>query len=152
PKGVMMHHGHMLASARKFNDMMNYGIEDTMYTCFPFHHAFATTTGILSTMCAAGTMSVAIKVSASRYWKDIRDYGVTRAHMVDPLIPLLMKQPGSKADRDHKVPVMYTAAGHYPEFEERFGVKVISLYDMSELTVVAHYPEGMPRRAGSCGT
>ncbi|MCX4149982.1 MULTISPECIES: AMP-binding protein [Paraburkholderia] len=151
PKGVMMDHGHMLASARKFNDMMDFGREDTMYTCFPFHHVFATITGVLSTMCAAGTMVVAKKFSASRYWQDIRDHGVTRAHLLDPLVPLLMKQPPSELDRKHQIPVMYTAAGHYPEFEERFDVRIISIYDMSELTVVAHYPEDLPRRPGSCG-
>jgi len=151
PKGVMMDHGHMLASARKFNDMMEYSQQDTMYTCFPFHHVFATITGVLSTMCTGGSMIVAQKFSASRYWQDIRENGVTRAHLLDPLVPLLMKQPASDLDRQHKVPVVYTAAGHYPEFEERFGVRIISLYDMSELTVVAHYPPGLARREGSCG-
>lgn len=151
PKGVMMDHGHMLASARKFNDMMAYGEQDTLYSCFPFHHVFATVTGVLSTLCCGGTMIVAKKFSASRYWKDIRDYGATRAHLLDPLVAFLMKQPPSDLDRQHQVPIMYTAAGHYPEFEERFGVRITSLYDMSELTVVAHYPEGVERRAGSCG-
>ncbi len=151
PKGVMMDHGHMLASARKFNDMMEFGQADTLYTCFPFHHVFATITGVLSTMCTGGTLIVAKKFSASRYWQDIREHGVTRAHLLDPLVPLLMKQAPSEHDRRHKVPVMYTAAGSYPEFEERFGVRVISLYDMSELTVVAHYPPGVARREGSCG-
>lgn len=151
PKGVMMDHGHMLASARKFNDMMDYGLCDTMYTCFPFHHVFATITGVLSTLCAGGSMIVAQKFSATRYWQDIREHGATRAHLLDPLVPLLMKQPPSELDRQHKVPVVYTAAGYYPDFEERFGVRILSLYDMSELTVVAHYPPGLPRREGSCG-
>jgi crotonobetaine/carnitine-CoA ligase len=152
PKGVMMDHGHMLASARKFNDMVQFGPQDRMYTCFPFHHVFATITGVLSTMCAGASMVVAKKFSAARFWQDIRQHGVTRSHLLDPLVPLLLKQPPSELDRQHKVPVMFTAAGHYPEFEERFGVRIIALYDMSELTVVAHYPPGLARRAGSCGT
>ena len=151
PKGVMMDHGHMLSSARKFNDMMNYTEKEVHYTCFPFHHVFATITGVLSTMCAGGTMIIAKKFSATRFWDDIRTHGVTRSHMLDPLIPLLLKQPPSPLDRQHKVPVMYTAAGHYPEFEERFGIRIIALYDMSELTVVACYPEGLARKPGSCG-
>lgn len=151
PKGVMMDHGHMLASARKFNEMMDYGSGDVMYSCFPFHHVFSTITGVLSTMCAGASMIMAKKFSASRYWQDIRDHGVTRAHVLDPLVPLLMKQPASELDRRHKVPVMYTAAGDYPEFEARFGVRILPLYDMSELTVALHYPEGEPRRPGSCG-
>src|SRR5437868_1112274 len=122
-----------------------------MYTCFPFHHVFATITVVLSTMCAGATMIVTKKFSAARYWEDIRKHGVTRAHLLDPLVPLLMKQPPSHLDRQHKVPVMYTAAGHYPDFEQRFGVNIIALYDMSELTVVVHYPEGVERRPGSCG-
>jgi crotonobetaine/carnitine-CoA ligase len=71
--------------------------------------------------------------------------------VLDPLIALLLKQPPSELDRQHKVPVMYTAAGYYPEFEERFGVSIVLMYDMSELTVVAHYPKGAKRRPGSCG-
>jgi len=151
PKGVMMDHGHMLSSARKFNDMMNFGADDIMYTCFPFHHVFATITGVLSTMCAGGSMIVSSKFSASRYWQDIREHDVTRAHVLDPLVPLLMKQPLSELDRQHRVRVMYTAAGHYPEFEKRFDVRIIPLYDMSELTVALHYPDGDVRRIGSCG-
>jgi carnitine-CoA ligase len=151
PKGVMMHHGHMLTSARKFNELMSFGEVDTMYTCFPFHHVFATITGVLSTMCAGASMIISRKFSASRYWQEIRDNNVTRAHLLDPLVSFLMNQPPSELDRAHKVPLVYTAARHYPEFEERFGVRIIGLYDMSELTVVAHYPEGAERRPGSCG-
>jgi crotonobetaine/carnitine-CoA ligase len=151
PKGVMMDHGHMLSSARKFNDMMSFAQGETMYTCFPFHHVFATITGVLSTLCAGATMIVAKKFSATRFWEDIRTYGATRSHMLDPLIPLLMKQAATPLDQKHNVRVMYTAAGHYPDFEERFGIRIIALYDMSELTVVACYPDGLERRAGSCG-
>ena len=151
PKGVMMDHGHMLASARKFNEMMDFGTSDVMYSCFPFHHVFSTITGVLSTMCAGGSMIMAKKFSASRFWQDIREHGVTRSHVLDPLVPLLMKQPASELDRQHKVPVMYTTAGHYPEFEARFGVRILPLYDMSELTVALHYPPGAARKPGSCG-
>ncbi|GAC1543331.1 MAG: AMP-binding protein [Candidatus Velthaea sp.] len=151
PKGIMMDHGHMLASARKFNAMMDFGSGDVMYTCFPFYHVLSTITGVLSTMCAGGSIVVSKKFSASRFWSDIRRHGVTRAHLLDPLIPLLMKQPESDLDRKHAVPVMYTAAGYYPEFEARFGVRILPLYDMSELTVALHYPPGEPRKTGSCG-
>lgn len=151
PKGVMMDHGHMLASARKFNDLVDLGEADIHYTCFPFHHVFATITGVLSTLCAGATLIVSRKFSASRYWQEIRENGVTRAHVLDPLVALLMKQPPSDLDRQHKVPIMYTSAGYYPEFEERFGVRIVMLYDMSELTVVVHYPNDVPRKPGSCG-
>jgi carnitine-CoA ligase len=151
PKGVMMDHGHMLSNARKVGELLQMSEQDTMYTCFPFHHVFATVMGVLMTLCAGGALIVARKFSASQYWKDMRDYSVTRAHVLDPLVPLLMKQPASDMDRRHSVARMYTAAGFYPEFEERFNVSIVPIYDMSELTVVVHYPPGEARRAGSCG-
>lgn len=151
PKGVMMDHGHMLSNARKVGELMQMGEAEVMYTCFPFHHVFATVMAVLTTLCAGATLIVARRFSASRYWQDLRGHGVTRAHVLDPLIPLLMKQPADPRDRDHKVRLMYTAAGYYPEFEARFGVTIVPIYDMSELTCVAHYPPGEPRRPGSCG-
>jgi crotonobetaine/carnitine-CoA ligase len=151
PKGVMMDHGHMLSNARKVGELMEMGEAEIMYTCFPFHHVFATVMAVLTSLCAGATLIVARKFSASRYWRDIVDHGVTRSHILDPLVPLLMKQPESALDRTHAVKRMYTAAGYYPEFEARFGVGIVPIYDMSELTVVAHYRAGEARRAGSCG-
>lgn len=151
PKGVMMDHGHMLSNARKVGELLELGESDVHYTCFPFHHVFATVMGVLTTLCAGATLIVARKFSASRYWSDLRTHGVTRVHILDPLIPLLMKQPESPLDREHNVRLMYTAAGFYPEFEARFGVEIIPIYDMSELTVVMHFPRGDTRRPGLCG-
>lgn len=151
PKGVMMDHGHMLSNARKVGELLELGQDDVHYTCFPFHHVFATVMGVLTTLCAGATLIVARRFSASRYWSDLHEYGATRAHILDPLIPLLMKQPDGAADRDHKVTRMYTAAGFYPEFEQRFGVTIVPIHDMSELTVVTHFPRGEARRPGSCG-
>lgn len=151
PKGVMMDHAHMLANARMVCQLMRISDKDTHYSCFPFHHTFATIMGVLATLCAGASFVVARKFKASRYWADIREHNVTRAHVLDPLVPLLMMQPPSPLDREHKIGAMFTAAGHYPEFEERFGVTIIPIYDMSELTCVAHYPEGDKRRPGSCG-
>lgn len=151
PKGVMMDHGLMLSNARKVGELLELTDSDTHYTCFPFHHVFASVMGVLTTLCAGATLIIAQKFSASRYWMEMREHGVTRAHILDPLVPLLMKQPESDLDRQHCVTLMYTAAGYYPEFESRFGVSIVAIYDMSELTVVTHFPRGEKRRPGSCG-
>ena len=151
PKGVMMSQAHMLASAKMFCHMTAFGVDDVLYTCFPVHHVLASVTGILSALCARGTLVLARKFSASQYWPTIRQYGVTIAHVLDAPAAILQGAPPSDLDRTHKVRVMYTATGAYPEFESRFGVRILPLFDMSELTVVAYYPPGVPRRNGSCG-
>ena len=151
PKGVMMPQTHMLASAKMFCHMTGFTSEDVMYTCFPVHHVFASVTGILAALCANGTLVLARKFSASLYWEHVRSYDVTIAHILDAPIAILMANPPSDQDRAHKCRVLYTASAAFPRFEERFGVKILPLFDMSELTVVAYYPPGTQRREGSCG-
>jgi len=151
PKGVMMSQAHMLASAKMFCHLTGFTPDDVQYTCFPIHHVFASVTGILSALCAQGTLVLARKFSASHYWVHVREYGCTIGHVLDAPVAILQSAAPSPLDRAHKLRVMYTASAEYPAFEERFGVKILPLFDMSELTVVAHYPPGVPRRPGSCG-
>jgi crotonobetaine/carnitine-CoA ligase len=151
PKGVMMSQAHMLASAKMFCHMTGFSPDDVQYTCFPVHHVFASVTGILATLCAQGTLVLAKKFSASLYWEHVRRYGVTIGHVLDAPVAILLASPPSDLDRAHQCRVMYTASAEFPEFEKRFGVKILPLFDMSELTVVAYYPPGVPRRPGSCG-
>lgn len=151
PKGVMMSQAHMLASARMFCHMTGLDADGVMYTCFPVHHVFSTVTGILAALCAQTTVVLARKFSASHYWQHVRDHGVTVAHVLDAPAAILLANPPSDQDRAHRCRVMYTTSVAMPQFEERFGVKILPLFDMSELTVVAYYPPGVPRRDKSCG-
>ncbi len=151
PKGVMMSQAHMLASAKMFCHLTGFGAEDVQYSCFPVHHVFSSVTGILAALCAQGTLVLASRFSASQYWVHARQYGATIGHVLDAPVAILQSAPPSDRDRDHKIRVMYTASTAFPEFEARFGVKILPLFDMSELTVVAYYPPGVPRREGSCG-
>lgn len=151
PKGVMMSQAHMLASARMFNHMTGLDRDGVLYSSFPVDHVLSSVTGILSTLCAEASMALARKFSASRYWDHVRTYGATVSHILDAPATILLSRPPSTDDRAHRCRVMYTAAGAFPDFEERFGVRIIPLFDMSELTVVAYYPPGVPRRPGSCG-
>jgi len=151
PKGVMQSQAHMLASAKMFCFITGFCADDVMYTCFPVHHVFASVTGILATLTQGGTLVLARKFSASQYWSHLIEYGVTVSHALDAPIAILLANPPSAQDRAHRCRVLYTASQAFPQFEERFGIKILPLFDMSELTVVAYYPHGVEKRAGSCG-
>jgi crotonobetaine/carnitine-CoA ligase len=151
PKGVMMSQAHMLASAKMFCHMTEFTADDVLYSCFPVHHVFSSVTGVLAALAAQGTIVLAQRFSASQYWEHVRHYGVTVGHVLDAPVAILLSTPESDLDRAHRCRVMYTASQAFPRFEERFGVKILPLFDMSELTVVAYYPPGVPRREGSCG-
>ncbi len=151
PKGVMQSQAHMLASAKMFCFMTGFCETDVMYTCFPVHHVFASVTGILAALSQGGTLVLAQKFSASHFWSHLIEYGVTVSHALDAPISILLAAPPSAQDRGHKCRVMYTASQAFPQFEERFGIRILPLFDMSELTVVAYYPHGVEKRPGSCG-
>lgn len=151
PKGVMMSQAHMLASARMFCHLTDFGPDDILYSCFPVHHVFSSVTGILATLCAGGTMALGIRFSARNFWPRVRRYEATIIHLLDAPATILMALPESDLDRVHQCRVAFTAANQPPGFADRFGVPIVPLFDMSELTVVACYPEGTPRRASSCG-
>lgn len=151
PKGVMMSQAHMLASAKMFCFMTGFTPDDIHYSSFPVHHVFSSVTGILAALCAQSSIVLARKFSASQFWEHVRRYDVTIAHVLDAPVAILLSNPESDLDRAHKCRVMYTASATFPRFEERFGVKIVPLFDMSELTVVAYYPPGVPYRPGSCG-
>ena len=151
PKGIMMSPGHMRASARMFCVLTETGADDVIYTPFPLHHVLSSVTGLLAALEAGATISLARRFSASRFWAHIAQAGATVAHALDPTIAILAKADPKPTDRDNTVRRMYTAAGEFGEFEERFGVRLVRLFDMSELTAVAHYRPGEERRPGSCG-
>lgn len=151
PKGVMMSQAHMLASARMFCHMTSFGPEDMIYSCFPVHHVFASVTGLLSALCAGGGMALARKFSVTHYWEHVRTYHATIVHVLDAPANILLSAPNSDLDRAHHCRIAYTTAAADPRFEQRFGIPIIPLFDMSELTAIAYYPPGVERRDGSCG-
>jgi crotonobetaine/carnitine-CoA ligase len=66
---------------------------------------------------------------------------------------MLWKQPPSPRDREHSarlgwgVPLPAWA----PEFEVRFGCRLVELYGSTEVGAILYTPLDEPRRAGSCG-
>jgi crotonobetaine/carnitine-CoA ligase len=68
-------------------------------------------------------------------------------------ITMLWKQPASARDRDHParlgwgVPLPAWA----PEFEARFGCRLVEMYGSTEVGGIMYPPLDEPRRIGSCG-
>lgn len=77
------------------------------------------------------------KFSASAFWAQVREHGVTHIHYLGGVLPILLKQPESPEDRNHKVKVAW-GGGCPPEvwepFSRRFCVEMHEGYGMSELT------------------
>jgi carnitine-CoA ligase len=92
------------------------------------------------------TLAMVEKFSASQFWDQCRQFGVTHIHYLGGVLAMLLKQPPRPDDRDHKVRIAW-GGGCPPEiweaFAQRFGVEMREGYGMSELlTFTTINPDG----------
>lgn len=130
PKGVVNRYGSLnLDGIRLLGGMMQ--PTDVLYTCLPLFHANALLLTSVRALTVGLPMVLSRKFSASRFWDELRRYGVTTFNALGAMIPILMKQPERDDDRDNPVRVVFSAAcpaSVWADFEERFGVQIIEGY------------------------
>jgi carnitine-CoA ligase len=138
PKGVMLSHAAYVKSAQAFADrMINARSEDILFTTLPLFHINAQVTTTLGAIHANATIALSKRFSASRFWDEIRYHGATIFNSLGSMIPILCKQPEREDDRNN--PARITACAATPKefwkkFEERFGVKIVEGYGLTETT------------------
>ncbi|WP_373085605.1 AMP-binding protein [Sneathiella sp.] len=133
-KGNMVPHGRMIGGAIDHVEYFGYGPDDVLYTCLPMFHGNALNTSAMPALMADATLVISRRFSASKFWNEITNYGVTAFSLLGAMVNILWAQPPSPLDRKNKarlcmmVPVPDFARG----FEERFGLKVTSVYALSD--------------------
>lgn len=128
--------------------------DDVFYVCLPMYHNNALTVSFASAVGAGCEVVITRKFSASRFWKDCSDYGVTAFCYIGELCRYLLNQPASPLDKQHKVRVM-GGNGLRPDiwmaFRERFGVNHISeLYGASECNIAFTNALNLDLTCGYC--
>ena len=130
PKGVVSRYRSTnIAMLRVFGAVLK--PDDVLYTCLPLFHANALFLTSLRALAIGLPMALSRRFSASRFWDEIRRYGVTTFNALGAMIPILMKQPQRPNDADNPVRMVFSAAcpaSVWAEFESRFGVRIIEGY------------------------
>ncbi|MDR6871971.1 crotonobetaine/carnitine-CoA ligase [Bosea sp. BE125] len=151
PKGVLKTDRSLRAGPMGTLALTGAGAGDVFLLWEPLHHG-AGVAVLIAALMQPITLAMVEKFSASQFWEQVRRYDVTHIHYLGGVLPLLLKQPASPRDREHKVRMAW--GGGCPldvwrAFEERFGVSLYEGYGLSEMTTfVTINPEG---RLGSCG-
>jgi carnitine-CoA ligase len=149
PKGVLIPDGQSFSSACGYMRLSGMTRDDILYTPLPAFH------GLTSRMCALPALVLGARVvmderfSASRYWEQAARCGATLGFVVHAIVALIKAQPPGPFDRAHKVRGIFNAA-HDLEFEERFGVRTLEAFAMTETSYLLYtrYPQ---RTIGSTG-
>jgi crotonobetaine/carnitine-CoA ligase len=149
-KGVPIINAHAVAKAVEVIRLCEMTADDVIYAPLPLFHSFALLRGVVAALVLRGTCALRERFSASSYWADVRELGATIGYCVFTIPQILKKAQPREDDRDHPLRCLYNAR-HDPEFEERFGVRLIEAYALTEAGVAMYTRPGDPGRPGSCG-
>jgi crotonobetaine/carnitine-CoA ligase len=153
PKGVMLsHHAYLNAAAAFADQFVGATTDDVLYTCLPLFHINAQAHTVLPAIGKNATMAIGDRFSASGFWPEIRGHGATIFNSLAAMIPILCKQPPGPDDRNHRARLTACAATPkdvWLQFEERFGVRIVEGYGLTE---TAGFCINNPRDNGRVGT
>ena len=131
PKGVVYRYRNSNIKRMRVLANLLYEPDDVFYSCLPLFHANALLMSTVQALNAHAQLALDRRFSASRFWSQLTNYGATTFNALGAMIPILLKQPPSPAERAHRVRFVASAAcpaSAWRPFEERFGVRIVEAY------------------------
>ena len=152
-KACLFDHRYAVRQAELFVRAQEVSPEDVLHNCFPLFHIDASVLTLASAIVAGCTAALSERFSASRFWDEIRQFEATMFDFMGATLTILWKQPERPDDADNPVrigwgiPMPDFAAG----FEERFRLRLVEGFGMTDCGTPVIQPLHEPRRPGSCG-
>jgi len=153
-KGVIRPCAADYCSAMNYSQVMDITEDDVCFTCLPLFHSNAMVLTVYPALIKGAKVHIEEKYSASQFWKWIKKYGVTKFNIVGGMAYFMWNTPEVPEEKEHRVKlVLGSPAPHdiIEPFMERFGVKFMEGYGLTEIGQVTFMRPGEPFRVGSCG-
>ena len=133
-KGSTVPHATAIGIIMKYVRAFRYTEDDVLYTGLPLFHSNALNTSAFPAFFAGGTLALSRRFTASRFWDEVKKYGATQFSLLSAMINIIWNRPPGPEDRDHKVRLcqILPTPPFFHAFQERFGVKIVSLYSLSD--------------------
>ncbi len=152
-KGVIKQHASDYFSGRTYNEVCEVTADDTFFTCLPLFHSNAQVLCCYPAMIAGARVSMVDRYSSSRFWAQVKECGATILNTVSAMNYFIWNTPPGELDRAHSVSrimAMPAPKDVYWDFQERFGIRFVEGYGLTETGMVTYVPPG-EQRPGSCG-
>jgi crotonobetaine/carnitine-CoA ligase len=152
-KGCMLSHRYGPRQAQLLVEHYELRDDDVLYCPFPLFHLDGLVLTVLAALELGTTAAIGARFSASGFWDEIRAFGATVFDFMGATLTILHKRAPQPEDIDNParlawgVPVPEWA----PEFEARFGLRLVELYGSTDVGVPIYQPLHEPRVPGSCG-
>ena len=154
PKGVMLTQYSYVLAPQKRAEALGWGDHDRAIVMMPLFHVNALCHMAIAMISVGGSILLREKFSASCFWDEVREHGVTTSSLMRTIPQILLNLP--ERPDDGKNPLRLVVALLPPEqhirFEERFNVAVIPSYSLTEDILSVLGPlDKRKGRLGSCG-
>ncbi|OED45115.1 crotonobetaine/carnitine-CoA ligase [Endozoicomonas sp. (ex Bugula neritina AB1)] len=156
PKGVVITHYNLMFGGLYTSWLCSLTSEDRYLSTMPACHIDFQCTAAMPTFTAGATFILVEKYSASRFWSQICLHRATITECIPLMIRTLMLQPQKAWEKNHCLrEVMFylnLSEKEKTQFTERFGVRLLTSYGMTE-TIVGNLGDtpGYERRWPSIG-
>lgn len=153
-KGSICPNAHSLSIARTQATRMSLEPDDRLYTCLPLFHGNALNYSTLTALWARATIALETRFSASRFWADIQRYRATQFNAMMIVTSILEKLPITPEEKNNPVRIaaIVPPPANRAQLEERWGLKIMSQYALSEACPIAVLAPGeaydKPRTSG----
>jgi long-chain acyl-CoA synthetase len=157
PKGAMLTHGNFLANAWQLAEPLPLTRGDTMGMVLPLFHVNAQVVTTVVPLLLGARTAMWDRFSASTFWGTVARFEPVTFSAVPTMLAALLHAPG--ADKAEMNTLRFVICGAAPlspalfrRFEEKFGLKVLEGYGLTEGTCCSTInPFLGPRKIGSIG-
>jgi len=142
-------------AAEGFPWWMELTAEDRLMTSLPLFHINAPVYSVLGSVAARAGLVLLPRFSASTFIESAREHGATEFNAIGAMLEILMRRPERPDDADNPLRLVYTGPSppreRQLEIEQRFGLRIVCGYAMSESPFGMIWPHGT-RPYGTLGT
>jgi crotonobetaine/carnitine-CoA ligase len=154
PKGVVLSHTSYLNTGGYFAHHLGLGRDDVLQTCLPLFHCNAQQTTCMAAFSLGARVALYGKFSLSRFPQWLAESGATVTNLLGSMLALLSKT--EPRPDDAATPLRLIVAAPVPEdlhgeLEERYGVRVVEGYGLTETGTMACMNPLDDRRPGTFG-
>jgi carnitine-CoA ligase len=155
-KGCVLPHGQYLAAAHQMNHNNEYSRGTVVYSCLPLNHINAQNYSVLCSWAAGGQLALDAKFTASGFWQRLIDTGAEAFNIIGGIPLMLWAQPERPEEKLHKARVAFgvpVPPDLWERWEERFGVRIVYAYGMTENGLPTIFPyDATPAAPGLRGS
>ncbi|VTU33680.1 AMP-binding protein [Variovorax sp. PBL-E5] len=158
PKGVMLSQRNLAANAQAISTEHELGAADRVLAVLPLYHINAFAVTMLAPLVQGGSLAMAPRFSAGRFWEQAAHTQCTWINVVPTMISYLLEGERPPAAQTARIRLCRSASAalppeHHRAFEQLFGIGIVETMGLTETAAPAFSNPLAPaaRKLGSVG-